>query len=75
MEGVMIINLHNFSLFKGFNIQKLIFSIFIFWISFFMSSKLLTQVIEGSFEFEGRMRDYIVFLPINYENVTPCPLS
>ena len=32
------------------------------------------QVQTGGFEFEGRMRDYLVFLPQNYDGVTKMPL-
>ena len=34
----------------------------------------LTQVQTGSFEFEGRMRNYLVFLPKNYDGITEMPL-
>jgi polyhydroxybutyrate depolymerase len=33
-----------------------------------------SQVQTGGFEFEGRMRNYLVFLPQNYDGVTKMPL-
>ena len=46
----------------------------IFIILLFISAILPAQVITGSFEFEGRVRDYIVFLPQRYDGLSNMPL-
>ena len=48
--------------------------IVLFLIQFLYSIASLAQVQTGSFVFEGILRDYIVFLPQNYNGITKLPV-
>ncbi|UCE06729.1 MAG: hypothetical protein JSW07_01425, partial [bacterium] len=54
--------------------QKRICFAIIFSVLFFIPTVVPAQVVTGSFEFEGKMRDYVVFLPQNYDGVSNMPL-
>ena len=54
--------------------RKFIISFFIFPVLLLIPAYSFTQAITGTIEFEGRTRDYIIFLPANYENLDSLPL-
>lgn len=53
--------------------QRICFAI-LFSILFLIPAILPAQVITGNFEFEGKMRNYVVFLPQDYDSVSNMPL-
>lgn len=70
----MNINLHKNSMLFRVNFLKCIISIFVILILILIPAKSFAQVIYDTIEFEGRTRDYIVFLPMDYANQDSLPL-
>ncbi len=54
--------------------RNIYFSFIFFLVMLFMPISLLAQVETGSFVFEGRTRDYLVFLPQNYYGTAKMPV-
>jgi len=56
------------------HIMKFIMPVLIIITVFVISSELYAEVISGTIEFEGRTRDYKLFLPADYDNMDSLPL-